>query len=249
MTEIIIAGFPKSGNTWLTRLLSDALDYPVMGIDDAIPLSAERQERHGAGLIRQLHLAPIHSSEPRFVASRYSLNVDQHDGEKVIHLYRDPRDVAVSVGAYWELGDMPRVVREVVATGSRPLWGTGWPEYMMKWRTTDMPHIDSRYEWLHDDTALEIRRLCDWMGLRIAKPLDEVIRRNMLETKREAIKATADSASHLPHGKHAQLMLLRAGRVGDWRTVFNEAACTAAHDCFDDWLIELGYEANRDWCN
>jgi hypothetical protein len=198
-------------------------------------------------LIRQLHLTPIHNHEPRFVASRYYLNIDRHAGEKVIHIYRDPRDVAVSVCAYWELGDLPRVVREVMATGSRPLWGTGWPEFMATWRKTDLPHIETRYEWLHADTATEIRRLCDLMGVKIVKPLDEVIRRNALEAKRAAINATDDIATHLPHGKHAQLMLLRAGRVGDWREAFNAEARTAAHDCFDDWLIELGYEYDRNW--
>ena len=252
MAEIIIAGFPKSGNTWLTRLLSDALDYPVTGVDDAIPLSAEQQIRNGDGLIRQLHLTPLHLNDSPFaarpfVASRYCLNIDKYNGEKVIHIFRDPRDVTISVCAYWSLGNLPRVVREVIGTGSHPLWGMGWPEFMATWRDTDLPHIETRYEWLHDDTAMELRRLCDRLDLKIVKSLDEVIQRNEINTKRAAIEAMDDRTERLPHGKGAQLTLLRAGRVGDWRAAFNEEACEAAREVFGDWLVKLGYEESAEW--
>ena len=29
--KVIITGYPKSGNTWLTRLIAEALDSPVIG--------------------------------------------------------------------------------------------------------------------------------------------------------------------------------------------------------------------------
>lgn len=31
MTNIIVAGYPKSGNTWATRLLAEVIGYPVAG--------------------------------------------------------------------------------------------------------------------------------------------------------------------------------------------------------------------------
>ena len=249
MTEIIITGFPKSGNTWLTRLLSDALDYPVTGIDNAVPLSADQQERHGKGLIRQLHLVPRRNGEARFVASRYYLNPNNHDGEKVIHIIRDPRDVTVSVNAYWGVRDLHHTLIDIVGTGAWPLWGMGWSEFIGDWKKTDLPHIDTHYCWLHEDTALEIRRLCDLMGVKIVKPLDEVIQRQAIDVKREAIRNTADQERYLPHGKGAQLANLRAGRIGDWRAAFEADDRSAARELFGDWLIELGYEPNHDWAN
>lgn len=247
MTEIIVTGFPKSGNTWLTRLLSDALDYPVCGIDDAVPLAADQQERNGNGVIRQLHLVPRRNGEARFVASRYYLNPNNHNGEKVIHILRDPRDVAVSVNAYWGLCDIYRTLTNVMATGAWPLWGMGWPEFVNDWKTTDLPYLETRYCWLHADTALEIRRLCDLMGVKIVKPLAEVIERNTIDTKRQALRDTDDQARYLPHGKGAQLANLRAGRIGDWREAFGPEERSAAFDLFGDWLIELGYETSNDW--
>lgn len=249
MTEIIVTGYPKSGNTWLTRLLSDALDYPVTGIDNAIPLAADQQERNGDGLIRQLHLVPRRNNEARFVASRYYLNPNNHNGERVIHIIRDPRDMAVAIKEYWELADIYTTITNVMATGAWPLWGMGWPEWMQDWRSTDLPYIETRYEWLHADTEKEIRRLCDDMGLTIVKPLAEVIERQSIDVKRKALRDTDDQAFYLPHGKGAQLQNLRGGRVGDWRERFGPDDKQAALEVFSDWLIRLGYESDANWLN
>lgn len=246
MTEIIVAGFPKSGNTWLTRLLSDALDYPVAGIDDAIPLAADQQERNGDGVIRQLHLLPTDRGD-RFVANCYTLNVKHYSTQRVIHIIRDPRDVAVSIDAYWGIGNLDKTIVDVMALGQHPLWGCGWPEYISTWRATELPHLETRYEWLHEDTALEIRRLCDLMGVKIIKPLDEVIQRNEISTKRQWIKDADDNLIRLPHGKGAQLTNLRAGRVGDWQTSFTDDQKKLAFLSFQSHLIELGYESSPLW--
>lgn len=247
--EIIVVGFPKSGNTWLTRLLSDALDYPVTGIDDAVPLAADQQERKGDGLIRQLHLSPQRNGSGRFVANRFTLDYNQHHGEHVIHILRDPRDVAVAINAYWEIKNLTRVIGEVMRTGAHPLWGCGWEEYVQKWQGGDYAHLETRFTWLHDDPALEIRRLCDLMGMKIVKPLDEVIRRQSLTEKRAEISARDDSACYMPHGKGAQLQNLRGGRVGDWRAAFDEAQRRLAYEVFGSWLVTLGYETNDAWVN
>ena len=57
MTEITVAGYPRSGNVWLCRLLGDALDVPVVGIAyGRDSLAAEGQERPNPGYVRQAHL-------------------------------------------------------------------------------------------------------------------------------------------------------------------------------------------------
>lgn len=251
MTEIIVVGFPKSGNTWLSRLLGDALDLPITGIEKAIPLAADQQERHGDGVIRQLHLVPSDDVDekryPGFVSSPWTINPKQHNGQHVIHIIRDPRDVAVAVNEYWEINDLDKTISEVIKDGAWPLWGTGWAQYLTMWRSSTLPHIETRYEWLHADTAMEIRRLCDWMGVRIVKPLDEVIQRQSIDVKRQALKDTDDNAIWLPHGKGAQLKNLRAGRVGDWRTTFTPDHDNLAHEAFGPLLIDLGYESDPAW--
>lgn len=251
MTEILVVGFPKSGNTWLSRLLGDALDLPIEGIDKAIPLAADEQERHGDGVIRQLHLVPSDDVDerryPGFVASQWTINPRCYNGQHIIHILRDPRDVVVAVKEYWEVDTIDKAISEVVKDGGWPLWGTGWEKYINLWRSSTLPHIDTRYEWLHADTALEIRRLCDLMRLKIVKPLDEVIQRQSIDVKREWIRRADDQAIRLPHGKGAQLKNLRAGRVGDWRTVFTPEQDGLAHEAFGDMLIELGYETDHEW--
>lgn len=139
MNDVIIVGFPKSGNTWLARLMGDALNRPIRGTKDAKPLAAEGEERGDArGIVRQLHLAPHddidESRYPGFVASPWAINPKYHSGEKIVHIIRDPRDVAIAIDAYWVLNDLNKVITEVMAHGEHPLWGFGWEEYINAWQ-------------------------------------------------------------------------------------------------------------------
>ena len=45
--DTFIVSYPRSGNTWLSRILGDLLDSPVTGIFDARPLAEEGLDRQG----------------------------------------------------------------------------------------------------------------------------------------------------------------------------------------------------------
>lgn len=76
--EIYIASAPRSGNTWLSRLLGDALDSPLLanGRDGLDAPEYFGEGRDGDYLIRKTH--------------------DRKRYGTTIFLYRDPRDVAIS---------------------------------------------------------------------------------------------------------------------------------------------------------
>ena len=103
MNEIIVTGYPKSGNTWLSRLLGDILNSPVTGRDDyeAVPISQEGLDRSGDYTIIQLHLVPDCSNHNnQFITNRFHICPDNHTDEKIVIPIRDPRDVAVSCMHY-----------------------------------------------------------------------------------------------------------------------------------------------------
>lgn len=248
MTEVIIVGYPKSGNTWLTRLLSDALGWPVRGINEARPLSECGADHADGHVIRQLHLLPHTAGDDiAAIPHQYIFNTDAYDERyKIIHIIRDPRDVAVSIAHYWGIDDLMRVITEVMVTGSHPLWGCGWAQYVDTWKDAPVPVIEMRYEWLHDFPRYELRRLLSELGLRSAEPLGEIVKRQSLEVKRADLLENGE-AMNLAHGLGAQLANLRGGRVGDWRVEFTEEHVLAFAELFTELLIEYGYEDDPAW--
>jgi len=246
MTEILVVGFPKSGNTWLTRLLADALDWPVRGIGEARPLAEQGEDREDGSLIRQLHLFPeSHGNRYPVVASQHSLNVDAVNGQqRIVHIIRDPRDVAVSINHYWGINDLQRVITRVMAHGAHPLWGKGWLEYITAWRAALLSVIETRYEWLHADPYAELRRIVNLTAIEPAHPLHEVVERQAIEIKRADI---AINGERMAHGITPQLTNLRAGRVGDWQTEFSTDDKRQFARLYGSQLLALGYETNDEW--
>lgn len=247
--DVVIVGYPKSGNTWLARLMGDALQRPIRGIDGATPIAATEDNRDDSGgIVQQLHLRPdamIDAAKyPGFVATPWKVNPQQHNGEIVIHIIRDPRDVAVSINAYWGIGDLTRTIDEVMSIGSHPLWGCGWGEYIEAWRSSDVQHLETRYEWLHADTEREVMRLLHLGGLKAERDLIGVVNRQSFDMVRADINEHGDQ---MAYGSGIQATNLRKGIVGDWRSKFTFEQAYLAAQKFNPWFIKLGYEESEDW--
>ncbi|MEM6350188.1 MAG: sulfotransferase domain-containing protein [Cyanobacteria bacterium P01_D01_bin.14] len=88
--SVIIAGYPKSGNTWITRLTAELLQCPVSGFWRD---SRDRQEIACEGENRISTFECYKSHHPlRVFKGRLKKAKDFH----VIHVVRDPRDISVS---------------------------------------------------------------------------------------------------------------------------------------------------------
>lgn len=82
--RIYVVGFPKSGNTWLTRLLADVLNCPSTGIFTDYEMAAEGHDRISNFIVVKTH----HSvgAAPNELLQSAS----------VVYIIRDIRDVLVS---------------------------------------------------------------------------------------------------------------------------------------------------------
>jgi len=92
--DIVIAGYPKSGNTWLVRLVAELVGCPVAGFlgragDDIATEGSDRKSNyrcykshHGIDFLRERGIEPA----------------------KVIYIIRDPRDVSLSAARYFTCG-------------------------------------------------------------------------------------------------------------------------------------------------
>jgi len=102
--NIIVVGYPKSGNTWITRLVSELTDCPVAGFwgSKHREIAIEGQDR---------------ASEFCCFKSHHQLNelgVEVNNENRIIYVVRDPRDIAISGANYFRL-DKFKIVGELFA--------------------------------------------------------------------------------------------------------------------------------------
>ncbi len=155
--DVVIVGFPKSGNTWFQHL--------ICGL--AYGISARQATHEMINLLApDIHLRPcfIRLHTPMYFKSHH---LPRPEYRRVIHLVRDGRDVAVSYFRHVqrECGDLESI---------RGLWNhpaaTGfgrWDRHVTAW--LDNPHdpdlIRVRYEDLLADPHDELKRVLAFCGL------------------------------------------------------------------------------------
>lgn len=99
MTTVYVIGYPKSGTTWLARLLGDVLDSPVGSTHlpgNATAIATEGQGRQGGHYVRQGHPLPVTRKPKNHLELAYQLG----DG-RIVLMLRDPRDICVSGAYHW----------------------------------------------------------------------------------------------------------------------------------------------------
>jgi hypothetical protein len=90
---IIVAGYPKSGNTWLTRLVAELVQCPISGFWDSThhEIAKEGESRESDYVCYKAH-------------QTYERLKDCEDWSQdcsIIYIIRDPRDVAISGANYF----------------------------------------------------------------------------------------------------------------------------------------------------
>jgi len=130
VTNLFITGYPRSGNTWTNRLLSDILDSPLQNTPDMEPIYYG--ETGGKYVILKRH-SKVREGLTLFV-------------------YRDPRDVAVSRMFYRRLPDLTTAIDGMLGTNGDTLDMVGsvigeYNEFVRTWYNRADAQI--RYEDLH----------------------------------------------------------------------------------------------------
>jgi hypothetical protein len=88
--KVVISGYPKSGNTWITRLVAELLQCPVYGFWMA-PENYQEIACEGKDRISQFECYKSHHSFKDF-----KREFKKSNDIRLINIVRDPRDIAIS---------------------------------------------------------------------------------------------------------------------------------------------------------
>lgn len=223
--DIFVVGFPRSGNVWVSRLLGDALDSTVAARNNKRSIGDEGLGRTGKYTIRQEHSAPFQFAE----------------GDQVILVIRDPRDVIVSAMHYWVIADI-RKASQCVLQGEWPTPQVGgWLWMYDQWKDADYAHL-IRYEDLWHDPKEELQSLLESLGEECIPNINQVIARQCFDARRRK----AQQFGHkMPFGKQVQMKALRKGIIGDWTNHFDEESLEYVAHHAGDLAKEFGYDVHN----
>jgi len=227
--DIFIAGYPKSGNTWLQYLLAGA----VYGVNARVAPDSLIQD-----LVPDVHYKKLYRRylTPTFFKTH---DLPQPHHRKVVFLVRDGRDVMVSYFHHLTaLGNRLDFLRLVV--DGEGLFPCRWHEHIEAW--TANPHgaelITISYEMLKRDTVTELKRICDFARLeRERTMLESVVLNSSFENMREREKKFGWSDSVWPKDK----AFIRRGKIGSFKDEMPEAVLKEFMEQSESALRRLGY--------
>lgn len=228
----IVNEFPKSGGTWLSNILSDALE---------IPFRRRQYYRFENSIVHGHYLSP-------------------RGLRNVICLWRDPRDIFVSYyyhcffkneGRNHRLvelmrarlpfddfadihSNMPEFIRSLHEDRITPSFT--WSEFAGVW--VDRPGVHhTHYAALRNDGPAELARIVQALS---GRTLSETRAAEVYEGRSFA-RAKAAAEERLAQTPKAQVAFVREGAVGGWRKHFSDEAETLVERYCGPMMTRLGY--------
>ncbi len=231
MQKVIIAGYPKSGNTWLARLSAELIECPVGGF----LYYSEHPELAIEGLNRVSDYCCYKSHHQLHEISRY----DQKNA-KIVYIVRDPRDILLSGSHYFfkreNLSNSERLNRMTKAIFEGDITIHYWCR--MAWDEHVKCYLDApqalvlKYEDLIDNTFESSSQLLEFLGLQKS---DEEIRIAIDEQSFDTKKKKFENSNP------TQFKFLRKGTKEQWKSELNSTIIKQYNERFESMFRRLNY--------
>ncbi len=250
---ILVISHRRSGTHWVIDSLRNNfpdVEYQFYNLDEIsknhqryIPVSKfNRKISKASGhLILKSHmtaqLTPFRSGEREFVKELLKNN-------KVIYVYRDGRDVLVSLYHYMRgfRNDLPRFSDFIRMENDFDCYYSSvnrieyWKEHVVGWISkSDLDVITVSYEQLHSDYEGTIRKLSDFLSLPLKSNSIDRIELKKYGIFRRALRRL------LPTIARSSAISPRKGVVGDWKNYFSERDLELFERTAGDLMKELAY--------
>lgn len=219
--DIYVTGHPRSGNTWLCRLLSYILyaqldsdvnggtDYQYWGVDKP---SSDYVIHKTHGLTK---LGPT------------------------VFIYRDPRDVACS---RWHYRTKYKTLREAIESMTTPEFNQNddkygeYEHFVRTWYKTGLPDVTVRYEDLHIDPISNLQRI-------VNKLTKQRISSQHINNAVFDLEFSSFKARNAPLMDHSMWQ----GKIGAWREYFTNVEADLCQKFWGDLMLEQGYIDGPGW--
>jgi len=226
--NVYLVSYPRSGNTWMRYLLANIIrpddQWHINNIDDVIP---DMYQVDVGGYDKPII---IKSHEP------YT-----EDYSKVIYMYRDGRDVAVSyynlsVTAYGYSGTFEEFIGSMLKGDPLVTYGS-WQDHVTGWLEASKKQnvLYVKYEMLCSDTINILEQVVEFMNINSSVQfLESAIRRSEFSRIREDVR------KYSPHYANGFRGGVKGG-PGKWREVFSEQMNELFWSHTGDLMVKLGY--------
>ncbi len=230
MEQVHIVAYSRSGTGWVRFLLANILypekDVNHISINTLIPDACQRSEWSRLG-IKDMGILKHHECFlPEY--------------KKVIYLYRDGRDVALSL-YYFNREDekgisFSQFLKEKFISG-KLLYG-GWKRHLEFWLfgNHNINFIQVKYEDMLADTLVELKRITNFCGIKTsAEAVQVAIAKS---DYKELLKIRPRDGMHPKHGG-------LQGTSGGWRGMFSDNDTKLFWDYGKDLMKKLKYGRNK----
>jgi hypothetical protein len=247
---LFIAGLPKSGTTWLKKMVADYPGFHELLIPQATAYELATGGSHDYDLPRQM----FSRLQRMLVVTKMHVHGSPHNvqllhsaGIKYVVLYRDLRDVAVSYVFY--VRQTPwhpeyrlyscRDVREGLALfAERTL--LAYVRWVASWHQNRDPQMGLMltYEQLLADTSAVLTLVAEHFELDSS---EAVVHRHVTRHSFRALSGGRE------RGEESDQSFFRSGTAGSWTKYFDPDLRLKYDRCIGDFLIEHGYERDHSW--
>lgn len=244
LQKVLVNGSPKTGTTWMLKLISSIPGYREVGNFDG---EIRRYNSVQPGEV--VHGHDWFTEELADVLARNQI--------KVILLVRDPRDQLISRVFHirrvethpWHKKLSELSLDEAIMLcieGRDGLPGTRTMiELTQSWLNGCFDQVVVRYEDLLNNPQEQFQRVLDYLRVNLpADLLKAIIARNQFERLSGGRKFWKQARKQGQEDPHSHF---RKGIIGDWKNYLKPQHINRFKQVAGDKLIGLGYEANLDW--
>lgn len=254
---VIVTGYPKSGNTWVTRLVAECLMSPVVGFygEPENPEEAvEGCDRTGSYKVYKSH---------ELVEKLVDSWSDGSMSPTIIYVVRDCRDVVLSAERYFSplvfysltktlsgmrgSGLLERIIRVWKGTHLRRVWHGVSKGVAVRWlevpwdrhvlNATKMDVVIVKYEDLLEDAEFNITRCLSDSGLPVnAEHIKTACRNQDFNLKKTSL---------LQEGDGSRASFLRVGEKQQWLRKMPDGLVRIIVSKVGDQLRQLGYHVDN----
>lgn len=208
--DIFIAGYPKSGNTWLQNLIVGV----QFGVETSLLPDKLTQE-----LVPDVHGKSFYKRFGKFTFFKTHELPKKHM-KRVIHLVRDGRDVMASYYAMNKAMGKTTTLEEMIISG-KDIYPSKWHEHSKQWISNpyNADILVIKYEDLINDTFEQMKRVAEFANIERS---EEIFKRSIYgnsfsEMKRKEKKFGWNNSDWNPEEN-----FIRKGKIGSYKEEIRE---------------------------